>query len=284
LASILKAAAIGGVRKGHQESMTSDGDYGLLTSRDAGPVEITNRDGAGMFLLVGDHAGNRVPRRLNELGLEKGDLERHIALDIGIEALGRRLSRHLDAPFVLQRYSRLVIDCNRALTHSDSIAASSDGITIPGNVAVAEQDRKARAEAIYHPYHAAIVDLLAERRAAARQTIFVSLHSFTPVLAGHARPWQIGVLYGGGEVRFAQAVLSRLQGAAGIVVGDNEPYHFDETDFTVPYHAFVAGRAYVELEVRQNEIADRNGQDRMASLIADGLRGGADDFAPSPRR
>jgi predicted N-formylglutamate amidohydrolase len=264
--------------------MTSDRDSGVLTSRDAGPVEITNRDGQGMFLLVGDHAGNRVPARLSDLGLRPRDIERHIALDIGVTELGHRLARDVDSTLVLQRYSRLVIDCNRALSHPDSIAAASDGTVVPGNAEVSAQDRAARAEGIYHPYHGAISDLLAERDAEGRKTILVSLHSFTPVFSNMARPWQIGVLYGGGDVRFARAVLARLQSAGGIAVGDNEPYQFDDTDFTVPRHAIAFGRAYVELEVRQDEIADGEGQDRMANLVADALRFAAEDCGLLPGR
>lgn len=246
--------------------MTSKTELGLLTSWDAGPVEIINRDGGGLFLLLGDHAGNRVPERLAALGLTRADLARHIALDIGVEALGRCLSRKLDAPFIAQRYSRLVIDCNRALSHPDSIAAESDGTFIPANAELTDDQRQARAFAIHNPYHEAIADLLAARDGRGAATIVVSLHSFTPSLAGIVRPWQIGVLYGGGNAKFAKTFLAALSYSV-FIVGDNEPYKFDETDFTVPKHAFANSRPYVELEIRQDMFATSKSLGSLVDLL-----------------
>lgn len=248
--------------------MTSDDERGLLTSRDAGPVELVNREGGGRFLLLGDHAGNLVPERLAGLGLDPADLHRHIALDLGVAELGRRLAAALDTPFAAQRYSRLVIDCNRALSDEGSIAVRSDGVIVPGNAALTRAERYARVRAIFQPYHDAIAALLAERDARGCPTIVVSLHSFTPNLSGVERPWQVGVLYGGGDERFAWHVLAALKNEGDLVVGDNQPYQFDDTDFTVPQHAIAAGLAYVELEIRQDEIADRGQLGQWASRLA----------------
>jgi len=247
--------------------MTRNKEVGLLTSRDAAPVEMRNRDGRSLFLLLGDHAGNRVPEGLADLGLAPAELNRHIALDIGVAALGRRLSLELDAPFIAQRYSRLVIDSNRALSHPDSIATTSDGTVIAGNAGLDADRRRARAHAIHMPYHQAITDLVAARDAQGVTTIIVSLHSFTPSLAGVTRPWQAGVLYGGGREDFARAVLSALA-ADDLVVGDNLPYQFDETDFTVPKHAFASGRPYVEFEIRQDMLETDERIDEMTRRLS----------------
>lgn len=247
--------------------MTSNEEFGSLASRDAGPVEITNNDGRSLFLLLGDHAGNGVPEGLANLGLGLAELNRHIALDLGVDAIGRCLARELDAPFVAQRYSRLVIDCNRGLSHPDSIAVASDGTLILGNMNLSAAQRRARADAIFHPYHKAIEDLLADRDRMGLTTIVVSLHSFTPSLAGVARPWHVGVLYGGGHESFAKAVLlTALRG--DFVVGDNCPYQFDETDFTVPKHAIAANRPYVELEVRQDMLSTQTQVAKMARYLS----------------
>lgn len=264
--------------------MTRNEVLGLLTSRDARPVEVTNREGRSLFLLLGDHAGNRVPDRLRGLGLAPADLERHIALDLGVAELGKRLSRELDAPFVAQPYSRLVIDCNRSLAHPDSIAPASDGTAIPANERITADQRAARADAVWHPYHTAIADLLARRDRAGLTTMLVSLHSFTPTLGERPRPWHIGVLHGGGDVAFACAVLARLRENGDMIVGDNEPYRLDDTDFTVPQHAIATGRPYVELEIRQDEIARANRLGRMARRLADVLRRAAADCEPARGR
>lgn len=204
---------------------------------------------------------------LGDLGLNVSERNRHIALDLGVSALGARLSALLDAPFVEQRYSRLVIDCNRALDTDGSIAAVSDGTPVPANAGLTPAQRAEREREVFAPYHAAISDLLAERDREGDVTILVSLHSFTPRMDGTDRPWQVGVLYGGGDERFARAVLAILQSQSDLVVGDNEPYRMDETDYTVPTHAFTASRPYVEIEVRQDELASEAGVAIMADVL-----------------
>lgn len=240
----------------------------MLTFRDAAPVRITNRSGSSLFLLLGDHAGNLVPERLDNLRLTAQELDRHIALDIGVSRLGQRLSAILDAPFVEQRYSRLVIDCNRQVGHKGSIVQVSDGTAIPGNVALSPRSVQQRVDEIFRPYHAAIAGLLAKRKATGQTTILVSLHSFTPQLGEISRPWEIGVLHSGGDASFALTVLASLQSVDGLRTGDNEPYRMDETDFTVPTHAFAAKIPYAELEIRQTEVLDEPGLERIAGVLA----------------
>lgn len=252
--------------------MTSSSNRGLLTLRDAAPVGITNRGGASEFLLLGDHAGNLVPEQLGDLGLGAQALARHIALDIGVSQLGQRLSRTLDAPFIEQRYSRLVIDCNRTPGRDDSIAECSDGTSVPGNTAISRSDARQRAEEIFVPYHRAIADLISERKAAGRPTVIIALHSFTPRLRGFDRPWQIGVLHSGGNTDFALAMLKALRKVAELVVGDNEPYRMDETDFTVPHHAFSGALPYAECEIRQSELSAADGVIHMASILSEAMR------------
>lgn len=255
--------------------MTSEKDGGLLASRDAQPVAVTNRQSRALFLLLGDHAGNLVPEGLGDLGLNESDRDRHIALDLGVSALGARLSTLLHAPFVEQRYSRLVIDCNRALGTDGSIAAVSDGTPVPANVGLTSVQRAEREREVFAPYHAVISDLLTERDGVGDASIIVSLHSFTPRMDGMDRPWQVGVLYGGGDERFARSLLASLQGQGDLVVGDNEPYRMDETDFTVPAHAFAANRPYVEIEVRQDELASDAGLAMMAHVLKAALENAA---------
>lgn len=239
-----------------------------LGAVDPPAVRVTNPDGRSSFLLLGDHAGNAVPAALGSLGLGAADLVRHIGWDIGVSGLGRLLAERLDAVFVEQSYSRLVVDCNRAPDSADAMAAQSDGTVIPGNRSLDAEAREGRLAAIHRPYHAAIAARLAARDAAGHKTILIALHSFTPVMAGDARPWDVGVLHNGREDRFALAVLDRLRAEPGLAVGDNQPYRMDETDYTVPTHAYPARRPYVEMEVRQDHLTDAAGQARWAEILA----------------
>jgi predicted N-formylglutamate amidohydrolase len=241
----------------------------LLGPTDAAPFRVINKAGRSSFLLIGDHAGNAIPAKLARLGLDDTELTRHIAIDIGVSALGARLAVLLDAAFIEQHYSRLVVDCNRHAGASDAMAAVSDGTPVPANRELSPADRAARLAEIYEPYHHAIAETLVARERAGRATVLVALHSFTPSLTGGpARPWDIGVLHARGHAGFALALLAPLSAADGLCIGDNEPYRMDDTDYTVPRHAWPLGLAYVELEVNQRRLADVAGVAEMAEVLA----------------
>ncbi len=244
----------------------------LLGQNDPAPVRIVNPGGASDLLLIGDHAGKLVPDALGSLGIPDSELARHIGWDIGIAALGRALAAALDAVFIHQTYSRLVIDCNRDPAAPDAMPVVSDGTRIPANEGLTAAARAARVAAIHAPYQAAIAAELARRDAGGRRTRLVSLHSFTPVMAGVARPWQVGVLHDKGELSLTHRTLARLRADPALTVGDNQPYSMDGIDHTVPRHAYP-DRPYVELEVRQDLIGDDAGvaawTQRLAAVLRD---------------
>ena len=248
----------------------------MLTSADPAPVRITNREGFAPVVLIGDHAGNLVPEALGDLGVPEAERTRHIAWDIGIAALGARLSTALGAPFVEQRYSRLVIDCNRDPDRADAIPEVSDAAPIPANHALSPADRAARVAAIHEPYQQAIAALLAERRARDQRTILVALHSFTPVMQSIARPWHCGLLHHLGNTSLVEPMLTALRRDPTLVVGDNEPYAMNGIDHTVPRHAYP-DLPYLEIEVRQDLLADDAGvalwTGRVAGALASVLAG-----------
>jgi predicted N-formylglutamate amidohydrolase len=240
----------------------------LLDPDEPHPVTLDNEAGRSVFFLTCDHAGRAIPRRLDGLGLPEHETERHIAWDIGIGAVGRQLSRLLDAAVVLQTYSRLVIDCNRDPEVPSSIPEISETTAIPGNCGLSEGARTARVETIFRPYHATITAALDRRAAASRTTVLVALHSFTPVFKGVARPWHAAVLYNR-DLRFAHALFTLLSAEDGLVVGDNEPYAVsDLTDYTVPVHGERRGLPHVEIEIRQDLITDHAGQTAWAERLA----------------
>jgi len=240
----------------------------LLGQDDAAPAAAFDLGAASPFLIVCDHAGVAVPARLGRLGLAGAAFDSHIAVDLGVLPLARALAARLAAAIIAQTYSRLVIDCNRAPGHPGSILSRSDGWAIPGNERLPEADVRARVDEIHRPYHAAIAAELDRRDG--RPTALVCLHSFTPVLAGAARPWHVGVLHLG-DCAFSTALLGVLRAEPGLVVGDNQPYAMDDTDFTAPHHAAGRAIAVTELEIRQDLIADEAGQARMADLLARSL-------------
>jgi predicted N-formylglutamate amidohydrolase len=163
-----------------------------------------------------------------------------------------------------------VIDCNRAPERADAIVEIADGAIVPANRNLSAPSRQARVDAIHTPYHRAIASELDRRAEENRATALVLIHSFTPVMAGRQRPWQVGVLHQGN--RLSLDALEWLRRRPDLTVGDNEPYAMDEVDYTAPLHATARGLEYLELETRQDLIADASGQARFADLYAEMLR------------
>lgn len=258
-----------------------------LLAPDEPPAVIEQRAaGTSPFLLVCDHAGSRIPRRLHNLGLGAADRARHIAWDIGIAGVGRHLADRLDACLVMQPYSRLVIDCNRPPGTLESIVTVSDGTRIAANENLTASDAVQREREIFAPYHGAIARHLDARAKEQRPTILISLHSFTPVYGGVARPWQIGVLYNRHDA-LADALFALLRGQLSelgdLTVGDNEPYTVDdETDYTIPVHGEARGIPHVAIEIRQDLIGEENGQQQWAGRLAELLPQAA--ALPSPAK
>ena len=244
----------------------------LLAHDECPPVRMLRATGGSDFVLTADHAGREVPRALGRLGLPESELARHIAWDIGIAGVTERLSAALDAVAVLQRYSRLVIDCNRDPSVASSIPAVSETTEVPGNRDPSAEDRAARVAEIFAPYHATIEALLDAREKAGRRTVFVAMHSFTPVFKGKSRAMQVGVLYNR-DARLAGILLELLRAEGDLVVGDNAPYAVsDASDYGVPVHAERRGLAHVEIEIRQDLIAEEAGQVAWAERLARLLR------------
>ena len=244
----------------------------LLTEADPPPFRVLDGGARSPYLIICDHAGCRLPSVLGSLGLAKPELTRHIAWDIGVAALAERLGRELGAWVILQEYSRLVIDCNRPLESPESIVQQSEQTVIPGNLAISAEQAQVRAHCIFEPYHARIRRELNERSARGEATILVFLHSFTPELHGVKRPWHAGVLYHR-DTRIAAPLLRALRGEPELAVGDNEPYAASEaTDYGLIEHGERRGLPHVELEVRQDLLADADGQQAWAARLARLLR------------
>lgn len=254
----------------------------LLMHDEPEPCHVEGLARSSAFLLICDHASARVPRALADLGLPARELERHIGWDIGAAGLGRKLGKMLDAPLIRQRYSRLVIDCNRPLHSPESIIRRSDGTEIPGNAQVSASEAALRAREIFEPYHRCIRDTLDARGRLGRPTVLIALHSFTPTYDGVSRPWHIGLLYNR-DARLAHALAPALRAETGLIVGDNEPYGVgDDTDYSIPEHGERRGLPHVEIEIRQDLIADDRGQLQWARRLAGLLRPLEASFDPLP--
>lgn len=241
----------------------------LLSSDDPAPFEIINADGTSQILLVCDHASQKVPLKLADLGLPAEEFERHIAYDIGAEAITRLLSEGLDARAVLAGYSRLVLDLNRPPGHPQAIPEVSDGTRVPANQDLGENKVDQRIQALFDPYHEAIGHSMAHLWKRGPAPVLFSVHSFTPHFEDQERPWDVGILWKR-DPRLAVPLMERLR-ARGLTVGDNEPYSALEMAYTIDAHAGAAGLATCVIEIRQDQVSDQSGIDHWAQILKEDL-------------
>jgi predicted N-formylglutamate amidohydrolase len=232
------------------------------------PNEIVEGDRSKGLLLLADHSGRQVPDEYGLLGLPVDEFNRHIAFDIGVEPLTRRLAALTGAPAVLANFSRLLIDPNRGEDDPTMIRQLYDGTIVPGNYPMTEDERERRLDRYYRPYHDAVGAMAASVAEASGVAPFIfSIHSFTPSMQGRARPWHAGVLWDN-DPRAPLPLIEMLRADPALVVGDNEPYDGALHGDTMYRHAIVNGFAHVLIEVRQDLIAGQAGVEAWAQRLA----------------
>ena len=238
----------------------------LLTPDEPAPFEILNADALLPVLLVCDHASNRFPRSLGTMGLDYINRVSHIALDIGADAVAKALAENLGATAVICQYSRLIVDCNRELVDDSAFLECSDSVDVPGNHDLQESEKEKRASEIYWPYHNTIKDQIVRLKKHGIDPVVISIHSFTPVMNGNDREWEIGVLWDKDSVT-AEIFLTRLV-ESGYLVGDNKPYSGkDPEDFTIDFHAESAGLPHVGIEICHDLINHDDGVERVSNTL-----------------
>jgi predicted N-formylglutamate amidohydrolase len=248
-----------------------DTESNFLTADEPPPFNVLEAGPSCPALLVCDHATNRVPARLDMLGVSPSDLETHFAIDIGAANVTRAMSASMNLPAVLCGYSRLVVDCNRKLDDPTAFPLWAEEIPVPGNHGLTHDERQTRADALYWPYHRAVRDRLAALESFALAPALVAIHSFTPALSGQSRPWDIGILWDK-DPRLPVPLLEALRAMPDLIVGDNEPYSGKHPhDFTIDYHAEEAGLPHVSIEIRQDLISTGDGAARWARILQDAL-------------
>lgn len=250
----------------------------LLGADECAAVTLVETRQGSPLLITCDHAANRIPAALGDLGLSADDLMRHIAWDIGALGVAREIAKQLDATLIYQNYSRLVIDANRAPERDDSIPVRSEATDIPGNRSLGLAERQRRRVEIFEPYHAQIRSFLERRVQHRLPTVFVAIHSYTPVYLGESRPWDVGVL-SAADRRMADIVLRELSRDATLAVGDNVPYSLAAgVDYSVPIHAEARRLLHVLIELRQDRIEHQAQQQRWGARLAGILRRAVDEL------
>ncbi len=236
-----------------------------LTDGEDHPFLLINGSGSSSIILVCEHASNRLPKALGTLGLSPEQLQMHIAWDIGAEGVARLLSKLLDAPLALQRYSRLAYDCNRHPESPGAIPEISETTVIPGNKNRSAEQKLQRIRDIYRPFHNGLSDFLDLRATEGRKTAIVTLHSFTRLYKGKERSVELGLLHD----RDAMMALQLLKAFPNIKAALNEPYGpKDGVMHTTALHADARCLHSVMIEIRNDLIVNSRGQEEWAQRLS----------------
>ena len=231
------------------------------------PTQVINGNGKSPIVLVCEHASCHIPLVLEGLGLSDKDRTAHIAWDIGAEPTARLISDQLDAPLIVQRYSRLVYDCNRPPENPSAWPEKSESTIIHGNVALSKEQKSDRVEQIYKPFHRAVSDFLDQRQQNELEPIFVTIHSFTAMYHGNFREVELGVLHDE-DARLADVMLNLAPD--DYIARRNDPYGpEDGVVHTLNLHGGSRGIRNVMLEVRNDLIASDAGQAVWAGQLTE---------------
>jgi len=241
----------------------------VLGRSDPDPVLAHNAGASGPVLLTCEHAGQAVPSVLGDMGVSDQDWQRHIAWDVGALKVAERMSNLLDARLIAQRYSRLVIDCNRALISPDLMPEVSDGTSIPANSDLTDAARHDRISGIHQPYHHHIASEIERQRPA----LLISVHSFTPHMNGQNRPWHCGYLANRMPAAAEALAMMSVARAPYLNFAVNEPYTVDDiSDYTLPVHGEVNAIPHALLEIRNDQLQGDVGIDFWADFLAGAIQ------------
>jgi predicted N-formylglutamate amidohydrolase len=242
--------------------------HGAMSLAAFEPVEIVSGGLDSGILLIADHAMRHLPAEYGRLGLDESEFQRHIAYDIGVEGLTRRLAERLGGPALMARFSRLLIDPNRGEDDPTLIRQLYDGAVIPGNYPLTEDERGKRMEKYFEPFRQGVRNMAAEmRESAGAPPVVISVHSFTPSMGGNKRPWHVGLLWDK-DPRAAAPLIGMLRAEPGMIVGDNEPYDGALHGDTLHEICTAQGIAHVLIEVRQDLISSDEGIEEWAQRLA----------------
>jgi predicted N-formylglutamate amidohydrolase len=226
---------------------------------------------SGSNLIIADHASNHIPAEFAALGMPHSQLQRHIAYDIGVEWMARALAQDLNAPAILSRFSRLLIDPNRGDDDPTLVMRLSDGAIVPGNATICAKQIEERMRRFSTPYQAAVSDALDQMQAADLVPAVISLHSFTPAMKGEDRPWHVTVLWDS-DPRLPLPMLRSLRSDKSLIVGDNEPYDGAMVGSTTARHCISRGIPHILFEVRQDLIATKSEAEAWALRLGQHLK------------
>ena len=221
----------------------------------------------GSLLIIVDHANNFIPSKYKNLGLPKYLIESHIAYDLNILNLSKRISFLLESDIVYGEYSRLIIDLNRGKNDPTLIPSISDKRLIPGNIGINSREFNYRKKKFYNSYHSKINKIINKKKI----KIIISMHSFNPYFKGKKRKTEIGIL-SNQDRRYSDLLIKQMSKSKRYIIGDNVPYKGELKEDTLYKHGLKKNILHTLIEVRNDLINSEIKVNKMSQFIVSSLK------------
>lgn len=204
------------------------------------------------LILSCEHATARVPPAYEYLFAStraKRLLNTHRGFDVGALRVARAFERHFATALFRARVTRLLVDTNRSLHHPGLFSEFSKRLS--------EAEKRRLLQVHYFPYRQRVEAAVRSVVTSGQRAVHLSLHSFTPRLAGNQRCADVGFLYDPGRLGEVQLVSSwrraLLQREPWLNVRRNYPYRGVADGLTRVLRRSFHVRGYVGLELEVNQ-------------------------------
>ncbi|MFZ4076698.1 MAG: N-formylglutamate amidohydrolase [Legionellaceae bacterium] len=135
-----------------------------------------------------EHAVNTIPKAYQGLfSKDEAVLNTHRAVDFGAKTIAEHLASQVPCDYYEATVSRLLIDCNRSLSHPTCFSEFTKPLSA--------DDKETLIHDYYLPFRQPIEQCIESHIKNNRQVLHLSIHSFTHELHGIQRNAAIGLLY-----------------------------------------------------------------------------------------
>ena len=223
------------------------------------------------LLISCEHAVNTVPAEYHDLF--KGHehvLNTHRGIDLGALDIANHLNQVFACSYTQATTSRLLIDCNRSLTHPQCFSEFTKILS--------DSEKQQLITQYYLPFRQKTEQLIKAQIDNGYQVLHLSIHSFTPELNGVKRNAGIGLLYDHtrhGEQEVARVWRSLLlQQTPTYRVRMNYPYHGNTDGFTTTLRKRYSEHDYLGFEIESNQalLEDRLSLNEVANVLSSSLQ------------
>ena len=222
-----------------------------------------------ILFLSCEHAVNTVPPAyLHLFHQHESILQTHRGIDFGAIEIATYLQRNLNCDLTRATVTRLLIDCNRTLTHPNCFSEFSHSLS--------DHEKQQLIDQYYLPYRQQTESLIKGHIERGYQVFHLSCHSFTPVFNGVTRNAGIGFLYDSkrhGEKEVAREWSGILSHKTDYRIRMNYPYSGSSDGFTSYLRKHYSERDYIgmELEVNQTLVNDKTSLDTLSNALLSSL-------------